>query len=110
MWYYVVVPRIVNFKKHRFSTIYFFRPNKKMILLKLALVIALIFPILSLNTFSVLIPAASERCFHETLKIGERLDLSFQVSEGGNFDVDFWINGPDNKPIHTVSKQSTKYF
>jgi hypothetical protein len=60
--------------------------------------------------FLTQVPAHTSTCFHETLKIGERLDLTFQVAEGGHLDIDFRITSPLNKIIYSVNRQSTATY
>ncbi|KAJ3385562.1 p24 complex component [Lobulomyces angularis] len=54
--------------------------------------------------------AHQQECFYEILKKNDRLDLSFQVAEGGHLDIDFWISSPDNKVLYSVYKESTNTF
>jgi len=50
-----------------------------------------VFPAQSYSAFTLIIPANKKTCFYERLVKGDRLDLSFQVAEGGNLDIDFWV-------------------
>jgi len=47
--------------------------------------------------FHVTIPYPDKACFHEDLVKGQVIFLSYSVSFGGNHDVDFWVNDPNNK-------------
>lgn len=40
---------------------------------------------------SINIPAHGKECFFEELNKGDRMTITFQVGEGGNLDVDFWV-------------------
>lgn len=60
--------------------------------------------------FTMTIKPLDKACFYEILEVEERFDLSFQVVEGGNMDVDFWINTPDNQVFYPVYRQTTHTF
>ncbi|KAJ3034170.1 p24 complex component [Rhizophlyctis rosea] len=62
------------------------------------------------NAYSVIVPANKKECFYETLEKDDRLDLSFQVGDGGNLDIDFWITNPEDRLLFSVFKKSTSSF
>lgn len=62
------------------------------------------------SSFSFDLPLGKEVCFHEVLYMKDRLDLSYEVSEGVKQDIDFAIRNPDGAEIHTVRGQSFNSF
>ena len=62
------------------------------------------------NAFSVKIEAHRRLCLIETLNVKDRFDISYQVGEGGNLDVDFVITNPTGTVIHSSTKESTGSF
>ncbi|KAJ3399433.1 hypothetical protein HDV05_001799, partial [Chytridiales sp. JEL 0842] len=42
------------------------------------------------NAFRMFMQPHTRDCYFEPMKIGDVLDVSFQVLDGGNLDVDFW--------------------
>jgi hypothetical protein len=44
------------------------------------------------NAFRILMQPHTRDCFYENLKADEQLDISFQVLDGGNLDIDFWVS------------------
>ncbi|KAJ3291323.1 p24 complex component [Borealophlyctis nickersoniae] len=62
------------------------------------------------SAFGIHIRAGGRECFYEKLKQNERLDLSFEVSQGGQMDIDFWISSPNGNTLYSVQKQSTTSF
>ncbi|KAJ3282887.1 p24 complex component [Borealophlyctis nickersoniae] len=62
------------------------------------------------SAFGIHIRAGGRECFYEKLGRNDRLDLSFEVSQGGNMDIDFWITSPNDKILYSVNKQSTTSF
>ncbi|KAL3897189.1 MAG: hypothetical protein SGCHY_003588 [Lobulomycetales sp.] len=80
------------------------------IALVLLLCVCLVQQSLGYSYFLLDIAPQTVRCFHENLKRGDRLDLSFQVAEGGNLDIDFSIAAPDARVIYAVQRQSTNTF
>ena len=45
----------------------------------------------ALNAFTIYLPYETKQCFYENLKKGDRMDVSFQVSSGGNADINFVV-------------------
>ncbi|KAJ3104883.1 p24 complex component [Phlyctochytrium planicorne] len=58
------------------------------------------------NAFQLRIQPHMKECFYEQLDIGQQLDIAFQVYDGGQMDIDFWISAPDEKLIHSVFKST----
>ncbi|KAJ3052009.1 p24 complex component [Rhizophlyctis rosea] len=65
---------------------------------------------LAYNAYSVIVPANKKECFYEILEKDDRLDLTFQVGDGGNLDIDFWITNPKDTLLFSVFKKSTSSF
>lgn len=65
---------------------------------------------LAYSAFMINVKPHEQNCFYETLATGDRLDLSFQVADGGHLDIDFWVKSPDSRNIYSVNKQSTSTF
>ncbi|KND04118.1 uncharacterized protein SPPG_01557 [Spizellomyces punctatus DAOM BR117] len=82
----------------------------KAILVSLFLLGAIVAPIAALNTFTLYVPARTELCFNEYLQHKDRLDLSFEVEEGGNLDIDFVIYTPSSKPLYSLNGESSSHF
>ena len=38
------------------------------------------------------VPAGEKEVFFEKLEKGEKFGINFQVEEGGNYDIDFYVN------------------
>ncbi|RUS15407.1 COPII-coated vesicle protein [Endogone sp. FLAS-F59071] len=56
---------------------------------------------------SINIPAHGKECFFEELNKGDRMTVTFQVGEGGNLDVDFWLSDPADHIIKSGAREST---
>ncbi|KAJ3001955.1 p24 complex component, partial [Thoreauomyces humboldtii] len=56
-------------------------------------------PVAAFNTFTITLGARQENCFNEHLEAQDRLDLSYEVADGGSLDIDFVV-------LHFVFKQS----
>ncbi|KAI8363794.1 emp24/gp25L/p24 family/GOLD-domain-containing protein [Choanephora cucurbitarum] len=46
-------------------------------------------------------------CFYENLEMGEKLTVSYEVGEGGNLDIDFWVKDPDDSIIISDTRATT---
>ncbi|KAI9364451.1 supernatant protein factor, C-terminal domain-containing protein [Zopfochytrium polystomum] len=84
-------------------------PDSQMIPLVLIVLIALLVTneAEAFNSFQLVLVPHSRDCFYEKLAVGEKLDLSFEVYDGGNLDIDFWVTSPDDQILHSIFKQST---
>ncbi|KAI9033729.1 COPII-coated vesicle protein [Phycomyces nitens] len=54
------------------------------------------------NTVSLMhldVAPHSKECFYEDLNEGDKMTVSYQVGEGGNLDIDFWIMDPKSVMI-----------
>lgn len=70
----------------------------------LIFVLALFNPI---SCFYLTIDAHAEECFFERVSTGTKMGLTFEVIDGGFYDIDVKITGPDQKVIHTEDRASS---
>jgi protein ERP2 len=60
----------------------------------------------SLNTeFSVVVEPAGRECFYQYLKDGLEIYFDYQVIQGGELDITFWLNSPSNRVLITDLKK-----
>jgi protein ERP2 len=60
----------------------------------------------SINTeFSVVVEAGSRECFYQNLKEGLEIYFDYQVIQGGELDITFWLNSPSNRILITDLKK-----
>lgn len=57
--------------------------------------------------FYLTIDAHAEECFFERVATGTKMGLTFEVIDGGFYDIDVKINGPDDKVIHQEDRASS---
>ncbi|KAJ3114171.1 p24 complex component [Phlyctochytrium bullatum] len=62
------------------------------------------------GVFQTRVPPHMKHCFFEQLIIADRVDLSFQVYDGGDLDIDFWVTAPDGRMIQSQFKGTTGTF
>ncbi|KAI8849035.1 emp24/gp25L/p24 family/GOLD-domain-containing protein [Chytridium lagenaria] len=82
---------------------------KSLLPVALSLLLALLLQCSSVaatNAFQIRVQPHMKECFHEHLEVGQALDIAFQVYDGGQLDIDFWIAAPDERLIHSVFKQT----
>ncbi|BFZ05497.1 hypothetical protein BsWGS_08536 [Bradybaena similaris] len=74
--------------------------------------LALLFTLLRLSEgYFISIDAHAEECFFEKVTSGTKMNLMFEVAEGGFLDIDVKIYGPDGKIIHSGDRESNgKYI
>lgn len=41
---------------------------------------------------TITIPANVKECFFEELHVNDKMTITFQVGDGGQLDIDFWVN------------------
>ncbi|KAI9095941.1 emp24/gp25L/p24 family/GOLD-domain-containing protein [Phlyctochytrium arcticum] len=58
------------------------------------------------NTFTIHVAPRTEQCFNERLFAQDRLDISYEVQDGGSLDIDFVIFNPNDSPIFTNHAES----
>ncbi|CAI2162322.1 12525_t:CDS:2 [Funneliformis geosporum] len=56
---------------------------------------------------TITLPAHVKECFFEDLHREDKMTITFQVGDGGNLDVDFWISDPSDRIIESAQKQTT---
>ncbi|CDH57757.1 supernatant protein factor c-terminal domain-containing protein [Lichtheimia corymbifera JMRC:FSU:9682] len=61
----------------------------------------------SVRALSVDIPAHGVQCFYEDLTVGDKMTVTFQVGEGGNLDIDFWVSDPQDHIMKSASRESS---
>ncbi|ORZ01052.1 supernatant protein factor C-terminal domain-containing protein [Syncephalastrum racemosum] len=57
------------------------------------------------NAIHIDLPAHGKECFFEDLKQGDKMTVTFQVGEGGNLDIDFWIQDPQDRVLKSVARE-----
>ncbi|KAF9540120.1 p24 complex component [Mortierella hygrophila] len=78
---------------------------------KLALlVVATLVTIQSVAAFSIDVPPQEQRCFVEMLDKDDNLHVSFQVGDGGNLDIDFWITNPGGELVEDARRSPSETF
>lgn len=56
------------------------------------------------------LPDNQKQCFHEEIKKGDESTIDFQVLDGGNYDIDATLEGPNGQILFTgVKKQADTY-
>lgn len=63
-----------------------------------------------LHAFYLTIDAHAEECFFERVSTGTKMGLTFEVIDGGFYDIDLKITGPDGKTIHQEERASSGKF
>lgn len=58
-------------------------------------------------SLAINIQADTEECFFEDLDVGDKMTVTFQVGDGGNLDIDFWISDPAERVIKSGIREST---
>jgi len=53
------------------------------------------------------IDAHAEECFFERIVSGTKMGLTFEVIDGGFYDIDVYISGPDKQVIHKEERASS---
>lgn len=79
-------------------------------LLVLLLACLLSSPLSSVDAFNVYVPAKDQICFFEHVFKGDKVVGSYQVSEGGNLDVDMRVTGPDGKVVYEKERTTDGSF
>jgi hypothetical protein len=75
--------------------------------------VALIVAVLLVGTYAINfeVPAGKELCFYEDLFKGTDVGLTYQVSQGGQLDIDVTVSAPDGSVIYAGRKEKEgKYF
>ncbi|KAF9431978.1 p24 complex component [Entomortierella beljakovae] len=64
----------------------------------------------TVSAFGINVAAGEDRCFHEDVETGDNIHISFQVGDGGNLDIDFWITDPRGTIVEEARKVDTELF
>ncbi|KAG1053075.1 hypothetical protein G6F46_004853 [Rhizopus delemar] len=59
------------------------------------------------SALSTYVKAGEIDCYYENIEVGEKLTISYQVGDGGNNDIDFWVNDPNGNMIISKTKQTS---
>ncbi|KAI9138812.1 emp24/gp25L/p24 family/GOLD-domain-containing protein [Paraphysoderma sedebokerense] len=77
----------------------------------LVLLLCVALAVLSLaNAFTITLEPHEQQCFYENLVKDQHISIGFQVAEGGQLDIDFWVSDPKNRLVHVVSRETTGNF
>lgn len=63
-----------------------------------------------LSAYYLTIDAHAEECFFDRVTTGTKMGLTFEVIDGGFYDIDLKITGPDGKQIHSEDRASSGKF
>merc|ERR1712048_1083684 len=68
----------------------------------------LLFTLFSLSTafFATILPRR-EDCFHETGKAGDKINIMYEVAEGGFLDIDVKVYNPVNKVMYDQQRETS---
>ncbi|GAB5586567.1 p24 complex component [Umbelopsis nana] len=58
-------------------------------------------------SLAVNVRANTQECFFEDLDVGDKMTITFQVGDGGNLDIDFWISDPAERVIKSGIRETT---
>ncbi|KAI9483958.1 MAG: COPII-coated vesicle protein [Benjaminiella poitrasii] len=78
--------------------------------LTLLLLLALACILKTVYSMTIDIPANEQVCFFEEIHLSDKLTVTYQVGEGGNFDIDFWIANPQDSIVVSSSKEDKGFF
>ena len=56
------------------------------------------------TSFTLLLPPGSKECFYQNVEPEQTLDVEFQVTRGGNLDIDYVVTDPRKKAVLTRSR------
>ncbi|CAM0141538.1 p24 complex component [Umbelopsis sp. WA50703] len=58
-------------------------------------------------SLAINVQADTQECFFEDLDVGDKMTVTFQVGDGGNLDIDFWISDPAERVIKSGIRETT---
>ncbi|GAN03151.1 copii-coated vesicle protein [Mucor ambiguus] len=70
------------------------------------LFLAMVCLLKTILAMSIDIQPHENECFYEELEKGDKLSVTFQVGQGGNLDIDFWISDPDDNVLVSTTKKT----
>ncbi|TFK27029.1 COPII-coated vesicle protein [Coprinopsis marcescibilis] len=53
------------------------------------------------------VAAGKKECFFEDLHVNDKMTVTYQVGQGGHFDIDFWLTDPTMKVLAKHMRQTT---
>ena len=56
------------------------------------------------TSFSLRLPPGIKECFYQRVEQDQTLDVEFQVTKGGNLDIDYFVRNPRRKIILMMSR------
>ncbi|ORZ39351.1 emp24/gp25L/p24 family/GOLD-domain-containing protein [Catenaria anguillulae PL171] len=59
------------------------------------------------SCLTIRVPPYENQCFFEDLVVGQSVTITYQVGDGGNLDIDFWVSDPSQGILHIINKEST---
>ncbi|KCV73242.1 hypothetical protein H696_00783 [Fonticula alba] len=62
------------------------------------------------SAFTLILGPNEERCFFEELSPGDRMSVTFEVTQGGKLDVDFYLYSPSSNILHQTEKATSETF
>ncbi|KAI9205361.1 emp24/gp25L/p24 family/GOLD-domain-containing protein [Polychytrium aggregatum] len=62
------------------------------------------------NLYHIDLGSHQKQCYFDYLNKGDRFDMSFQVSSGGDMLIDFWILTPSSQMLHKITQESNSNF
>ena len=54
---------------------------------------------------TVLIPSNQRECFHQVLDTGKTVEIEYEVLNGGDFDINYWLYSPSNRVLQSDFKK-----
>jgi hypothetical protein len=71
------------------------------------ILINLIVPLYTFDIeLTVLIPANQRECFHQVLEAGKSIEIEYEVLEGGDMDINYFLYSPTNRVLKSDFKKS----
>lgn len=56
------------------------------------------------TSFTLLLPPATAECFYQNVEPEQTLDVEFQVTKGGNLDIDYFVRDPKETTVVAKSR------
>ncbi|GAA5855131.1 hypothetical protein JCM8547_002393 [Rhodosporidiobolus lusitaniae] len=63
--------------------------------------------LLAAHAHTIDLDAGAKDCFFEDLHTEDKMTVTYQVAGGGHLDVDFWLQGPNNRMLSEQRKKDT---
>lgn len=80
--------------------------------MEFAFLFLLLSVVLPSNIFAyfITVDAAATECYHDRVRAGTKMSLTFEVVEGGFLDIDVRVIGPDKRVVHTGERETSQRF